>query len=112
MNYGESMNDWSFSRFVSERIEGISTTLKVLGLAAGYAAFVWVTMYQVENGFSAFTRSSQTTGTATPASGSATSEAGTVAAAGTPSTLARPAMDSGFSRVGGMATVPHPREAR
>jgi len=112
MNYGESMNHRSFSRFVSERIEAISTTLKVLGLAAGYAAFVWLTMYQVENGFSGFTWSSRTTGTATPASSSASSTAGTVAAAGTPSTLAHPAIDSGFARVGGMATVPHPREAR
>lgn len=36
--------------FPYDRFQGISTSLKVAALAAGYAAFVWLTMFQLERG--------------------------------------------------------------
>ena len=34
-----------------DRFQGITTSLKVAGLAAAYAAFVWLTMFQLERGY-------------------------------------------------------------
>lgn len=108
MSHGESMNASGFNRFFSQRVDGISTTLKVGALAAGYAAFVWLTMYQVEHGFSALTRLSTTQSSARPI-GPETKTVSTPA----PSGVAQSAAGHGLTRVGDMASgAPLPVENR
>jgi hypothetical protein len=60
----------------SDRLEGISTSLKVAALAAGYAAFVWLTMFQLERSYLAMQ------GTPTRTASSPESDGGNIAEPG------------------------------
>jgi hypothetical protein len=53
----------------SDRLQGISTSLKVAALAAGYAAFVWFTMFQLERSYLAMQGTPSRTASSTQSDG-------------------------------------------
>ena len=105
MEHSESIHASSVDLSLSDRLQGLSTILKVIGLAAGYAVFVWYTMYQVEHGFSALTPFSKGTEVGVRSSEAAIAGTGQVThvtVAGAPSAMPQPATELVSARPGGV----------
>jgi hypothetical protein len=89
--------------FPYDRFQGISTGLKVLALAAGYAAFVWLTMFQLERGYLAMHEASNKADTSAQANGGRISEPGDIRFAARASTAVRPSTEASSTRLPGDA---------
>lgn len=89
MEQRESSRAAHVGRLSSKCRQGIVTTLKVVGIAAGYAASVWFIMYEVEHDFSALRPFSMVTETAAGSGRASMARKSEPPTAGAPSALPR-----------------------